>query len=724
MRPAGGPSPLKKIDKDSPLRRLIKIFRTNTVVKHHIQAPRSEKPVGVAKAFFKSGYNFQSSIVPGQGDYDRFARYSDYAEMESYPILNKVLDILADEVTQKDEDGKIIKIISDNKDIQESLTELFEDILHLSGKDMYKLVRNLCKYGDVFYIIDATEENGVVNLINMPANEVDREEGFDKEEPTAVRFRWNRVGSDAIPNAYVAHFRLDGNDFFRPYGQSYLEAARRPWRQLVLLEDAMLVYRITRAPERRVYYLDIMGIPPEEIDGIVAKFNQTIKKEKVVNDQGKVDLRYGSTMSMEEDIIVPVRGQETGTRIDTLPGGQNASDIEDIDFIKRNLFASLGIPKAFLTFDEDVGAKSLLTQEDIRFARTVSRIQESIINELLKIAIIHLYLKGVRGSDLINFEIRMTNPSTVAELQQIEKWRARMELVQQAGEGVFDTTFIYKNFLHLTDEAIDKIRKGQIMDKMFQSKLMQLEANAGMGMGMDMMGGLGGGMGMGGFGGGMGGGMGMPPMDMGGAAPNVGGMPPIPMESYNPLNEAFPGTENNSGARTDLMGQKKDLMRGRDEYGEYTRSKETRGLDDLPDAGLVKSVDLVDGSAEDELSNVGRTYTSPMGDSKNFFNDMKEFLNEYNSHTKQSKNVSIFGYTKISAKGCTSLTDKCLTETFGGNMDDESAVLNENFETKQFFDDMNENWYGLLKKSNESIEDRLILTENKIEKLLNNIYKE
>lgn len=666
--------PLKKLPKDSKLKKLIKIFRTNTVVKHHFQSGRSDKPVGVAKAFFKNGYNFQSSVIPGYEAYDRFARYSDYSEAESYPTIAQALNIVADEVTQKDEDGKIIKVISENKDIQKILTELFDDILHLNGKEIYKLVRALCKYGDVFYLIDADEEHGVLNLIFMPANEIEREEGFDKDEMTAVRFRWTARSNTSIPNAYVAHFRLDGNDLFKPYGTSFIEAARRPWRQLVLLEDAMMVYRITRAPERRVYYLDMMGIPPENVDEVVNEFNKTIKKHKIVDEDGKIDLRFGAAMTLEEDLIIPVRGGDTATRIDTLPGGQNASDIDDIEFIRKNLFSALGIPKAFLTFDEDVGAKSVLTQEDIRFARTVARIQEAIINELLKIAIIHLYLKGVRGDDLVNFEIRMTNPSTVAELQKTELWRARMELVQAAGEGVFDTTFIYKNFLHLTDEAIDLIRKGQIQDKIFQSKLMQIEMSSGGGMGMGLGMGMGGGM----MGGGMMGGMGGTGMDLGGAAPNVSGMPPLPMESFNPAAEVL--STNNPTQRKDLSRRNSD-----------ERIATDRGV---PKDEIVNSTDVSDStSGAFDTDGIRRTYDSPMGANESIKSDLKDILKEYR-HISSMVNGNIMDDlfykempflrpTSRKATYCNSINEDILTETFGGSVYDKSTLLKENISTRK-----------------------------------------
>lgn len=623
----------KELGDDSPLKKLIKIFRTNTVVKHHFQGGGSKKPSGVASLFFKDSLSWNSSVIPGYTGHERFTRYSDYAEMLAYPIINKALQIYADETTQKDEDGKIIKITSDTKEIEDLLQDLLDNVLQLNGKKIYKIARDLCKYGDTFYLIDITTENGVVNLIQMPANEVEREEGYDKNEPTAVRFKWNsRNANQEIPNAFVCHFRLDGDDMFFPYGQSVLEAARRPWRQLILLEDSMMVYRITRSAERRAFYLDVMGVPPENVEEVINKVNQELKKKKVVNDEGKIDLRYGATLDVSEDIIVPVRGQDSATRIETLPGGQNIGDIEDVEFIKKNLFAALGIPKAFLTFDEGIGAKQVLTMEDVRFARTISKVQEAIVSELVKICLIHLYMKGLKGRDLINFKVKMTNPSTVAEMQKNELWRGRMDLVQAAGQGVFDTTFIYKTFLRLSDDAIDMIRKGQIQDKIFQAKLLSIESAGGgaMGGGMGGMGGMMGGMG--GMGGGMdmgmGGGLGgMPPMDMGGADPNVGGMPPLP-EGFNPAAATTTAPNKNFHRKTSSLGDE--------------RTKMSRGG---AESDVITGDELANSIAgEFGLDDLRRTVSSPMG--------MKESLSNFQALLVEMKNARADDdkYTVIDAK--------------------------------------------------------------------------
>jgi hypothetical protein len=141
----------------------------------------------------------------------------------------------------------------------------------------------------------------------------------------------------------------------------------------------------------------------------------SLKRSQVLDrDTGRVDLRY-NPLSVDEDYYLPVRGGETGTKIDTLPGGQNATAVEDVEYIQKKLFSALKIPKAYLGYDEGLGAKATLSQEDIRFSRSIHRIQRTVISELNKIAIIHLFSNGFEGEDLLDFELQLSNPSTIAQ---------------------------------------------------------------------------------------------------------------------------------------------------------------------------------------------------------------------------------------------------------------------------------------------------------------------
>lgn len=409
------------------------------------------------------------------GSFDRLTRYSDFANMEYMPEINAALDIYADEVTCMSDGGEVLKVFSSNNKIREELEDLFLDRLNIEF-NLWTWIRQLCKFGDVFLFNDVHPTLGVIGVLPIPTNEVERFEGFDQKDPYAVKFRWN-TQNKTLENWQVTHFRMLGNDQFFPYGASIIEGARRIWRQLILLEDAMLVYRIIRSPERRVFYVDVGNIPADEIPSYMEKVKTQVKRA-AVSDQsaGRVDLRY-SALSTEDDFFIPSRGDRS-SRIDTLSGGQFTGDIEDIEYLQRKLFAALKIPKAFLGFEEEINSKSTLSMIDIRFAKTVQRIQRVVLAELSKIAVIHLYVKGYEGSDLLNFDLRLNNPSTIEEQQRLEIWRQRLEIANSADqiEGAFSNEWVYKQFFNLSDEDIAEIRKQMITDTQFAAYLEKVAA--------------------------------------------------------------------------------------------------------------------------------------------------------------------------------------------------------------------------------------------------------
>jgi hypothetical protein len=406
------------------------------------------------------------------GSYDRMARYSDFQEMEYTPEIASALDIYAEESVAPDEIGNVLHIYSENQQIDRILNELFYDTLNVNF-NLTAWVRNMCKYGDFFLFNDVSPDQGVINVYPIAVNEIEREEGFDKDDPLAVRFRWMTQGNQILENWQVSHFRILGNDAFLPYGTSVLEAARRIWRQLILIEDAMLVYRIVRAPDRRVFYIDVGNIPPEDIPNYMEQAQAQLKKNQVVDrNTGRVDLRY-NPLSVDEDYFLPVRGASTGTKIDTLAGGNNAAAVEDVQYIQKKLFAALKIPKAYLGYDEGLGAKATLSQEDIRFSRSINRIQRTILSELNKIAIIHLHAHGFSGNDLLDFELKLTNPSTIAQQQKLELYTTKFTIAQSAAgvENLVDKKWIQKNIFMMSDDEIRSIQKGLIKDKEMALKL-------------------------------------------------------------------------------------------------------------------------------------------------------------------------------------------------------------------------------------------------------------
>ena len=462
---------MSKREPKSLFRRLTRLFRSGPVVKRKIRA--LDTTMAVADKTKSSGtLLFQKSLSPTYATItsnaynlsERLMRYQDFQEMEYTPEIAAALDIYADETCAQDEKGRVLHVYSDNEKIRELLEDLFYNVLNVEF-NLRSWARNLCKYGDFFLYNDVHPEYGVINAFPIPVNEIEREENYDKDDPMAVRYRWVTLGNRTLENWEVTHFRLLGNDMFLPYGSSIIEPARRIWRQLILIEDAMLVYRVVRAPERRVFYIDVANVPAHEVPQYVEQQRANLRTAPVTdNTTGRVDLRY-NPMSVEEDYFIPVRGGDSGTKIDTLQGGQNTAAVEDVAYIQKKLFAALKIPRAYLGYDELLSSKATLAQEDIRFSRTINVIQKTMMAELNKLAIIHLYAHGYENEDLQNFTLRLSNPSTVAQQQKLELWRAKFEIAGSAPEGMGSKEFIRREIWGLNEEQIEQIDDQRLKEK-------------------------------------------------------------------------------------------------------------------------------------------------------------------------------------------------------------------------------------------------------------------
>lgn len=464
-------------ERGSLFQQLTRVFRSGPVVRRKIKSVDTRvagpdltgQSNGVLLLSKTQVGNFNSVISGGQGyvTQERMSRLQDFNEMDAYAEINAALDIFADESVAQDANGRSLHIHSDNPAIKKNLEELFYNTLNAEF-NLRPWVRNLVKYGDFYLFIDVSEKFGVINVVPIPVNEISREEGYDPTDPLAVRFRWMSLGNRTLENWEVAHFRLLGNDMYLPYGSSMLDGARRIWRQLVLIEDAMLVYRVTRASERRVFYVDVGGIPPDEIANYMEATKTNMKSSQVVDrSTGRVDLRY-NPLSVEEDYFIPTRGTETGTRIDTLAAGQNTANVEDVQYTQRKLIAALKIPAAYLGYNDAIPGASGLAQVDVRFSRTVNMIQRTVVSELNKIAMIHLYAAGFRGDDLIDFELHLSNPSTIAQQQKLELLRTRFEIagtVPTVGDQpIMSERWVMRNVIGLNDQEILQNKREKLDD--------------------------------------------------------------------------------------------------------------------------------------------------------------------------------------------------------------------------------------------------------------------
>ena len=412
-----------------------------------------------------------------QADYysnqNRMDRYVDFDQMEYTPEIASALDIYADEMTTSSVYRPIINITCSNQEIRSVLEGLLYQILNIDF-NLYGWARSMCKYGDFFLYLDIEEDDGIKNVIGLPPNEIERLEGEDKNNPNYIQYQWNSAGL-TLENWQVGHFRILGNDRFAPYGTSILEPARRIWRQLTLLEDAVMSYRIVRSPERRVFYIDVGNIPPQEVEQYMERVMTQMKRNQIVDvNSGRVDLRY-NPLSIEEDYYLPVRGAASATKIETLKGGAYTGDIDDVKYLRDKLFSALKVPMSYLSHGDGAEEdKSTLAQKDIRFARTIQRLQRSITAELEKIAIIHLFTMGYRGDDLISFKFALNNPSKLAEIQELEHWKARFDAADSANEGFFSRRWISKNILNIQEEEFQRMQLESFYDRKHDFALEQV----------------------------------------------------------------------------------------------------------------------------------------------------------------------------------------------------------------------------------------------------------
>jgi hypothetical protein len=420
--------------------------------------------------------------------------YSEYDVMDQDAIIASALDIIADECTLKNDMGEVLSIRSSNENIQKILYNLFYDVLNIEF-NLWAWVRQMSKYGDFFLKLEIAEKYGVYNVIPYTAFHIERLEGFNRNNPSEVKFRYSpdglvnansglyavtgqgtdQTGGVVFDNYEIAHFRLIGDTNYLPYGRSYIEPARKLFKQYTLMEDAMLIHRIARAPEKRIFYVNVGSIPPNEVDAFMQKTISNMKRTPYVdNKTGDYNLKY-NMQNMMEDFYIPIRGNDTTTKIETTKG-LDYDGIQDVAYLRDKLFAALKVPKAFLGYDENIEGKATLAAEDIRFARTIDRIQRILVSELNKIALVHLYSQGYRDEALTNFELSMQTPSIIFEQEKIQLMKSKAELAQSLlDQKLLPTDWIYDNIFHLSEDQYDEYRDLIREDAKRQFRITQIE---------------------------------------------------------------------------------------------------------------------------------------------------------------------------------------------------------------------------------------------------------
>jgi hypothetical protein len=451
------------------------LLRTQSKSEYDREKLQAQQNYYLANQWAKIEHNLYTQAVYYEPT--RLSSFYDYESMEFTPEISAALDIYAEESTTVDQNGYILQIYSESKRIKSILVDLFNNNLDINT-NLPMWTRNTCKYGDNFVYLKLDPEKGVLGCMQLPIIEIERLEagmGAKSSDPEInptkkhTRFKWKQ--KDLEFNTWeVAHFRLLGDDRRLPYGTSMLEKARRIWKQLLLSEDAMLIYRVSRAPERRIFKVFVGNMDDADVEPYIQRFANKFKRDQVVDHKtGNVDLRFNQ-MAVDQDYFVPVRDPAQASPIETLAGAQNLSEIADIEYIQKKLLTALRVPKAFLGFEETVGDGKNLSLQDIRFARTINRIQKTMIQELNKIAIIHLFVLGFE-EEIGNFNLSLTNPSTQSDLLRIDVWKEKVllykDMVADPGSGIaaVSQSWAKKHILGFSDEEIKLDLQQQRIEK-------------------------------------------------------------------------------------------------------------------------------------------------------------------------------------------------------------------------------------------------------------------
>lgn len=420
------------------------------------------------------GYDVVSDYL--RLEHDLLSRFVDYEEMDDYPEISSAIDIYADDSTQTDMQlNRSIWCTSPDKNIELMTNRLLHKTLR-TDEEIWEISRTLCKYGNDYEELLVTDQ-GVRGLNFLPAPTVRRVEGprgelfgfiqdfkgrtgyspAELQQILAMRAAMQQGGTirsdkvTALEDWEVVHFRLRGKQRRSLYGYSVLESARWIWKRLMLLEDAALIYRLQRAPERYAFYVDVGDLPPREALAWVNKVRQQFKKKKYVNPTtGKLDLKH-DPWAQDEDFFIPVRKGTESTRIEVV-GSPSWQSMDDVEYFRDKLFAAMKVPKAYLGQEAGV-ARAVLSNEDTRFARTVLRVQRELRNGYSKICRVHMAALDIDPAQ-VEYELHMTTPSSIFELAQLEVRNARADLASRMREHV-SIHWVLSNIFGMNDNEIE-----------------------------------------------------------------------------------------------------------------------------------------------------------------------------------------------------------------------------------------------------------------------------
>ena len=458
----------------------IKVFDTNRIQSN---GGRQSNYNNVEKGtrLYQSNVSMVGAFGAGVGGLQqgvlRTTLYQDYEMMDADAVVSSALDVIASLATLSNTEGDILKITTNDENIKNILTNLFNEILNID-RNMFGWIRDMGKYGDNFLYLKILEGKGIVGVTPMSPYMTNI---IVNDSTGAVTFTYNQLGSHSIQNEgeyknyEVAHFSLNSDTNYYPYSKSYIEGARKAWKMLSLVEEASMLHRLTRSADKRLFSIDIGNIAPNEVDGFMENVaNKTKKVPLIDSTTGDYNMKY-NMMNIIEDFYIPVRGKTSGTTIENI-SGLSFAGMEDVQYYKQKVYNALKIPKAFLSETADLNGTSTLANMTVNFSNLIERFQKSFVAELEKIAIIHLYSLGITDNNMMNFELRLTSPSIIYEQEKIATWQEKVSLAQQMWDSNnFSSDYIYHNVFNISEDEYDNMRDEILEDKKREFRINQIQ---------------------------------------------------------------------------------------------------------------------------------------------------------------------------------------------------------------------------------------------------------